>query len=132
MVERPNPVSARVLLAEDNPVNQKVAVAMLRKLGVAVDTAANGREALECGARNRYDLPLMDCEMPEMDGFDATRELRRLYPQRRLRIVALTGNCMDSDRRDCMDAGMDDFLSKPFRARDLEEMLRRWVPGAEP
>jgi PAS domain S-box-containing protein len=124
------PIAARVLLAEDNPVNQEVAVAMLEQLGCSVVRAANGRAAVTHALAERFDLVLMDCQMPEMDGFDATRMLRAsggLGAQ--VPIVALTANALAGDRDRCLDAGMDDYLSKPFSFEQLGAALRRWVPA---
>ena len=124
--------SPRVLVVEDNPVNQKVAAMMLEKLGCRVDVAANGREAVEGLARIQYALVFMDCQMPEMDGFEATRLIRQ---QERawghIPIVAMTANAMAEDRARCLAIGMDDFLSKPVQSQDLAEILRRWLPLQE-
>jgi signal transduction histidine kinase len=126
---------ARILVAEDNAVNQEVAVAMLESLGCEVDVAGNGREALEGIARGPYDLVFMDCQMPEMDGFQATRAIREREARRspsdsrpRQVIVALTAHALQGDRERCLDAGMDDYVSKPFNFEDLEAALRRWLP----
>ena len=113
-----------MLLVEDNIVNQKVAAALLGKLGCRVDVAANGREALDMAALLPYDLIFMDCQMPEMDGYQATGEIRRREgPARHTPIIALTAGAMAEDRERCLRAGMDDYLSKPFRAAQLREML---------
>ncbi len=113
-----------ILLAEDNPVNQRVATLMLQRLGYRIDVAGNGREALEAVERQSYDLVLMDVQMPEMDGLQATREIcARAGAKPRPRIVAMTANASTSDREQCMAAGMDDFLSKPVRAADLRKAL---------
>ena len=113
-----------ILLAEDNPVNQRVAILMLQRLGYRADSAANGREALEAVLRRRYDVVLMDVQMPEMDGLQATREIcARLKADVRPRIVAMTANVSTTDRTLCSEAGMDDFLSKPVREADLRLAL---------
>ncbi len=119
---------ARVLLAEDNAINQKVAVRMLEKLGCQVDVAANGQEAVAAAARCDYHLCFMDCQMPEMDGFAATAAIRAQEAQtrRRLPIIAMTANAMPEDRARCLEAGMDDYLSKPVREAELTTMLKQW------
>jgi len=125
---------ARILLAEDNPVNQKVAMAMLSKLGLRVDAVANGREAVEALGTIDYDLVLMDCQMPELDGFAATRMIRSEDSRARdprVPIVALTASALTEDRDQCMDAGMDDFLTKPIDAAALAETLTRWLSKTE-
>jgi len=117
----------RVLVAEDNAVNTKLAVMMLERLGCRVQTAGNGVEALAALARAPVDLVLMDCDMPEMDGFEATREIRRLEGDRaHTPIVAMTASAMESDRRRCLEAGMDDYLAKPVRGPQLRAALERW------
>jgi PAS domain S-box-containing protein len=123
------PIVCRVLLAEDNPVNQRLAVRMLEKLGVQVEVAANGREAVDLCAREHFDLVLMDCQMPEMDGFEATGRLREDEGQgaEHTPIVALTANAMAGDRERCLEAGMDDYLSKPISQDALGSMIRRWT-----
>jgi CheY-like chemotaxis protein len=122
----------RVLVAEDNSINQKVILLQLRKLGHFADAVASGQEALESLAKISYDLVLMDCQMPVMDGFQATRELRRREDALRLRrtpIVALTANAMDEDRRKCLAAGMDDYLSKPVSIEDLSRVISAHAPS---
>ena len=120
----------RVLVAEDNAVNTKLAVMLLGRLGCKVQTAANGVEALAALTRGPVDLVLMDCEMPEMDGFATTHEIRRREGERaHTPIIAMTANAMDSDRQRCLDAGMDDYLSKPVRAPLLRAALERWRPA---
>ncbi len=128
----------RILLVEDNVINQQVAIGILQIQGYEVAVANNGREALEAHAQGPFDLILMDCHMPEMDGFEATRAIRTREQNaegRRIPIVALTANAMAHDRQECLDAGMDDHLSKPFSMARLQEMLDRWIavkPAAEP
>jgi len=124
------PVTVRVLLAEDNLVNQKVAVRMLAKLGVESDVVVTGLEALDALVGVSYDLVLMDCQMPEMDGYEASRRIReRERGSRRIPIVAMTANAMVGDRDRCLDAGMDDYIPKPVRVEDLRRALSRWLPA---
>ena len=118
----------RILVAEDNPVNQKLIRHMLEKLSCRVDMAADGRAALALAKEQQYDVIFMDCSMPEMDGYEATAELRRQQQgARRVPIIALTANAMGEDRAKCLEAGMDDYLSKPVRIEDVLEALRRWT-----
>jgi two-component system sensor histidine kinase/response regulator len=118
----------RVLLVEDNPVNQQVATAMLEQLGARVDVAADGKEALEQVALLPYDLIFMDCEMPEMDGYAATAEIRRREDGgRRIPIVAMTAHAMEGDRERCLAAGMDDYITKPVSPAAIGAVGRRWV-----
>jgi CheY-like chemotaxis protein len=119
--------AGNVLLAEDNEVNQLVAVALLEACGLQVDVAQTGADAVAATQRSHYDLVLMDCQMPEMDGFAATLEIRRHDAKRgvRMPIVALTAHAMDGDRERCLAAGMDDYLSKPFDREQLYQVLHR-------
>jgi len=118
----------RVLLVEDNPVNQRVASRMLQKLGYRVDLAEDGRQALEACERSEYDVVLMDCQMPVLDAFRATEELRRREEGtgRHLTIVAMTAHAMPGGRERCLEAGMDDHVSKPIKVEGLRRVLLRW------
>jgi PAS domain S-box-containing protein len=122
---------ARILVAEDNEVNQKVAVRLLEKLGYRVEVADDGRQALEACRRSVYDAVLMDGQMPGMDGFEVTRRIREEEdPERRTPIIAMTASAMKGDRERCLAAGMDDYLSKPVTPESLDAVLRRWVKAA--
>jgi CheY-like chemotaxis protein/anti-sigma regulatory factor (Ser/Thr protein kinase) len=124
-------LNARVLLVEDNPINQMVAQKMLEKVGLKAVLANNGVEALKALQEQSFDLVLMDCQMPEMDGFDATREIRNLdirtlYDQH-LPVIAMTANVMSGDRERCLEVGMDDYIGKPVQRDHLEAVLRKWL-----
>ena len=124
----------QILLVEDNLVNQKVARAQLKRMGYAVTTAANGREAVEAVKRQSYAAVLMDCQMPEMDGFDATRLIRHWEAEagdktraHQVPIIAMTANAMNGDREACLDVGMNDYIAKPIHAKDLHTILKKWL-----
>jgi two-component system sensor histidine kinase/response regulator len=124
----------RVLVAEDTEVNQEVARGMLEKLGYLADVVGNGREAIDMLRQSRYAVVLMDVQMPEMDGFEATEVIRREDAAAgvpRVPIIALTANAMSGDRERCLEAGMDDYLSKPMRMHELAAVLARWAPRVE-
>jgi signal transduction histidine kinase/CheY-like chemotaxis protein len=120
--------SLRVLLAEDNAVNQRVALRQLRQLGLRADSVGNGLEVLEACNRVAYDLIIMDCQMPEMDGYETTRRLRgRELGSGRPTIIAMTASARNEDRERCLASGMDDYISKPVRLADLEQVIQRWT-----
>jgi PAS domain S-box-containing protein len=150
----PQLLEARILLAEDNLVNQELARAVLEKFGCQVDVVGNGRAAVDAMAHRAYDLVLMDCMMPEMDGYEATRAIRNaeretrndeqggrsersdvqrstfnVHRSGRVPIVAMTANALEGDRERCLEAGMDDYLSKPFKQEELRLLLSRWISG---
>ncbi len=113
----------RILLAEDNAVNQKLALRILEQMAYRADVASNGIEAVESIERQVYDVILMDIQMPEMDGLDATREIRKLINVTQPHIIAMTANAMEGDREMCIAAGMDDYISKPIRVNELVDAL---------
>jgi two-component system sensor histidine kinase/response regulator len=123
--------SARVLLAEDNGINQRVGVLMLEHLGFDVDVVADGTEAVKAASQTDYRIILMDCQIPHLDGYQATGEIRRLEePGRRTPIIAVTASVSEADRQRCLAAGMDDYLAKPLRLKTLAAALARWAPEA--
>ncbi|MCH9650973.1 MAG: response regulator [Deltaproteobacteria bacterium] len=118
----------RILLAEDNPINQMVSLRQLKSLGYHAQAVTNGIDALEALNRHRFDLILMDCQMPRLDGYETTRRIRQQETSgKRIPIVAVTAHAMKGDREKCLAAGMDDYISKPFREQDLAEKLNRWL-----
>jgi two-component system sensor histidine kinase/response regulator len=131
--------NARVLVVEDNPVNQEVAAGILEEMDCHVVTVANGKSAVEHFQREAFDLILMDCEMPVMDGFAATAQIRDIEAEHaassasisHVPIIALTAHALAEIRQKCLTAGMDDFLVKPFDDLQIGDMLRRWLPGCE-
>ncbi|MFA6931850.1 MAG: response regulator, partial [Lentisphaeria bacterium] len=137
--EAPSPISQAVadsapaktiLLAEDNSVNQKVALALLKKLGLRADVASNGLEALALLAKKDYALVLMDVQMPEMDGLEAAKRIREPgsgVKNPRIPIIAVTAHAVTGYKDSCLAAGMDDYLSKPIRVQQLKELLERWL-----
>ena len=125
------PLDAKILLVEDNPINQMVAQKMLEKVGLKPKLANNGVEAIQLLNEQAFDLVLMDCQMPEMDGFDATREIRKLeikaINKNLIPVVAMTANVMSGDRERCLEVGMDDYIGKPVQRDKLESVLRKWL-----
>ncbi len=118
-----------ILIAEDNQVNQRVAVLQLQQIGFTADVTSNGEEAVAAANKNKYDLILMDCQMPIMDGFLATREIRKaeIRTGRRVPIVAMTAHAMEGDREKCIAEGMDDYISKPVNPTVLSAILEKWL-----
>jgi two-component system, sensor histidine kinase and response regulator len=155
LAETKSASAIRLLLAEDNIINQKVAVRLLEKLGYRVDVVANGIDALDALTQRDYAAVFMDCQMPEMDGFAATAEIRRREAlcakretsagirgrnasrntndtdPRRIAIIAMTANAMQGDQEVCLAAGMDDYISKPVTANALRQALSRWIPDTD-
>ncbi|MDF2643801.1 MAG: response regulator receiver:ATP-binding region, ATPase-like:histidine kinase, region:histidine, partial [Pseudomonas sp.] len=122
----------RVLLVEDNAVNRTVVLAMLQSLGCEVDVAVNGEQAVSMARAGNHALILMDCRLPVMDGYQATRQIRQIPGLETLPIVALTANVLQGDRDACLQAGMDDYLAKPFKHADLQQILQRWLAIGAP
>jgi CheY-like chemotaxis protein len=125
----------RILIAEDNLVNQRLAFWQTQRLGYAVDTVSNGHEAVAAAATGQYMLILMDCQMPELDGFEATAAIRRMELEQsgaiehHIPIVAMTASALEGDRELCIMAGMDDYLTKPVGLQQLQSAIERWVPA---
>jgi CheY-like chemotaxis protein len=119
-------VALRILMAEDNAINQRVGKLILHRAGFDIDLVADGSEALEAHRANPYDLILMDCQMPTMDGFEASRQIRQLELRQPV-IIAVTANALIGERERCLNAGMDDYLSKPFQAEQLVAVVKKWV-----
>ncbi len=118
-----------MLLADDNPINQKVGLSVLHKLGYHADIANNGLEVLKALEQKAYDILFLDVQMPEMDGLEAARQICQRWPaEKRPRIIAMTGNALMGDREKCLQAGMDDYISKPVRIGELQSALQRWGP----
>jgi two-component system sensor histidine kinase/response regulator len=119
-----------ILVAEDNRINQMVALGLLQKLGYAADLAANGMEVLDAMKRTAYDIIFMDCQMPELDGYETTRRIRAEQRVHIPRIIAMTANAIRGEEERCLEAGMDDYLSKPVRIDELRAAIERWVPAS--
>ena len=124
--------SLAILLVEDNQVNQLVASSLLKKLGHRVDHAENGLKAIQALEQSHFDLVLMDCQMPVMDGYEATQKIRQNPDWKDLPIIAVTANVMQGDREDCLASGMNDYITKPYRRDELRAVIERWRPSAPP
>ena len=122
----------QVLLVEDNPVNQTVIEAMLRSLGFNVSVANDGAQAVRAVEANNFAAILMDCRLPIIDGYEATRQIRQLPARAQVPIIALTANALHGDRERCLQAGMSDYLAKPFKRTDLQQVLQHWLPLPAP
>ena len=120
-------LSGHVLLVEDNPINQMVAQKMLEKVGIKSTLAADGQKALDMLEQDEFDAVLMDCQMPVMDGYEATRRIREQGALLKLPVIAMTANVMEGDRERCIEAGMNDYIGKPFVEADLKKTLARWI-----
>jgi CheY-like chemotaxis protein len=127
----PSRKGSRVLVVEDNAANLKVTVRMIERLGYRADVAANGSEAVTMVEVGKYDAVLMDCQMPEMDGYEATRQIRKAEPSgRHVPIIAMTAAALSGDRERCLAAGMDDYISKPVKLHIVAAVLERWLTAA--
>lgn len=118
--------SVRILMAEDNPINQKVGKLILQKAGFSVEVVADGSQAVAAHEKNPYHIILMDCQMPTMDGFEASRKIRQMN-QEQPAIIAVTANALVGEREKCLQAGMNDYLSKPFQAEQLISIVQKWA-----
>jgi len=116
----------RILMAEDNAINQRVGKLILQRAGFQIDLVADGNEALAAHTAAPYDVILMDCQMPTMDGFEASRQIRQLIGKQPV-IIAVTANALLGERERCLEAGMDDYLSKPFQAEQLVSVVKKWL-----
>src|SRR4051794_8263242 len=116
----------RILMAEDNPINQRVGTLILQRAGFVIDVVSDGHEAVQAHIANPYDVILMDCQMPAMDGFEASRQIR-LSKAKQPVIIAVTANALVGERERCLQAGMDDYLSKPFQAEQLVAVVKKWT-----
>lgn len=116
----------RILMAEDNPINQRVGTLILQRAGFVIDVVSDGQEAVQAHLADPYDLILMDCQMPAMDGFEASRQIRSLKSKQPV-IIAVTANAFGGERERCLQAGMDDYLSKPFQAEQLVAVVKKWT-----
>jgi CheY-like chemotaxis protein len=121
----------RILMAEDNVINQRVGKLILQRAGFTIDVVGDGSEAVEAHRTKAYDLILMDCQMPTMDGFEASRAIRQLDQPQPV-IVAVTANALAGEREKCLAAGMNDYLSKPFQADQLVSLVKRWCATVRP
>jgi CheY-like chemotaxis protein len=123
-------MSLKILIVEDNELNQKFAIAVVTKLGHSIDIAVNGKQGLEKYLKNTYDLILMDIQMPEMNGIECTLEIRKIekVTGAHIPIIAVTAFAMEHDKKNCMDAGMDDFVTKPYKPIELEERIKHFFP----
>jgi len=122
----------KILLVEDNLINQKLATKVLSKMGYSVSIANNGIEAVELVKTGEYNMVLMDCQMPEMDGYDATNQIRKMSPEiKKIPIIAMTANAMEGDREKCLNAGMSDYISKPIKIQNLQDVLVRWAANIQ-
>jgi CheY-like chemotaxis protein len=119
----------RILIAEDNPVNQKVVIGMLKRLGFSADVVSNGAEALDALRHDDYELIFMDCQMPGMDGYEATKAIRA-SESGHIPIVALTANAMPGDKEKCLAAGMDDYIPKPLSITTIQKILSKYLPAS--